>query len=187
MWFSRYQISVAWNYQLHQSLFAIERVLEWRVFLETKGQDKRVSSENFSVAIFDIWSRSFWWNWAGCQGDVLPVFFDDGFLSVWHRSVFWFHLMVTSKTLQGSFDTYLIFVALLVVSTLRRFVTSGSKLYQRSLLKRLCYLFLQDAENTMESTKRLLADVLPIDSQSNIESFGNYSKFKLQIPNKMFF
>eukprot|EP00434_Breviolum_minutum_P020456 symbB.v1.2.018040.t1/scaffold1424.1/size119625/5 len=34
-----YQISVAWNYQLHQSLFAIERVLEWRVFLETKGQD----------------------------------------------------------------------------------------------------------------------------------------------------
>ena len=34
-----YHISVAWNYQLHQSLFAIEQVLEWRALLETKGQD----------------------------------------------------------------------------------------------------------------------------------------------------
>jgi len=26
----RYHISVAWNYELHQALFAIERVSEWR-------------------------------------------------------------------------------------------------------------------------------------------------------------
>jgi hypothetical protein len=30
----RHQISVAWNYQLHQSLFAIERVLQWKVFMD---------------------------------------------------------------------------------------------------------------------------------------------------------
>eukprot|EP00435_Cladocopium_sp_Y103_P054929 s38_g18.t1 len=29
-----HQISVAWNYQLHQSLFAIERVLQWKVFMD---------------------------------------------------------------------------------------------------------------------------------------------------------
>ena len=29
-----HHISVAWNYQLHQSIFAIERVLEWRAFIE---------------------------------------------------------------------------------------------------------------------------------------------------------
>ena len=34
-----YHISVAWNYQLHQCLFAIERVLEWKAFSEKKGQD----------------------------------------------------------------------------------------------------------------------------------------------------
>ena len=34
-----HHISVAWNYQLHQSLFAIERALEWRAFLEKKGHD----------------------------------------------------------------------------------------------------------------------------------------------------
>ena len=39
-----HHISVAWNYQLHQSLFAIERVLMWKAFLETKGLD------NFSEA-----------------------------------------------------------------------------------------------------------------------------------------
>ena len=34
-----HHISVAFNYQLHQSLFAIERVLEWRAFMErSKGQ-----------------------------------------------------------------------------------------------------------------------------------------------------
>ena len=32
-----HHISVAWNYQLHQSLFAIERALEWRAFSEKKG------------------------------------------------------------------------------------------------------------------------------------------------------
>ena len=35
-----HHISVAWNYQLHQCLFAIERVLKWRGFLlEMKPQD----------------------------------------------------------------------------------------------------------------------------------------------------
>ena len=41
---SWHHISVAWNYQLHQCLFAIERVLTWRSFFETKGQD--VSEED---------------------------------------------------------------------------------------------------------------------------------------------
>ena len=39
-----HHISVAWNYQLHQCLFAIERVVEWRSFVETSGQD--VSEED---------------------------------------------------------------------------------------------------------------------------------------------
>ena len=30
-----HHISVAWNYQLHQSIFAIERVMEWRAYMET--------------------------------------------------------------------------------------------------------------------------------------------------------
>ena len=34
-----HHISVAWNYQLHQSLFAIEHALEWMAFLEKKGHD----------------------------------------------------------------------------------------------------------------------------------------------------
>ena len=34
-----HHISVAWNYQLHQALFAIDRVLEWRAFLQSKGED----------------------------------------------------------------------------------------------------------------------------------------------------
>eukprot|EP00434_Breviolum_minutum_P025766 symbB.v1.2.022777.t1/scaffold2059.1/size90859/5 len=34
-----HHISVAWNYQLHQSLFAIERVVAWRSFVETSGHD----------------------------------------------------------------------------------------------------------------------------------------------------
>ena len=39
MEFPWYHISVAWNYQLHQCLFAIERVVAWRAFLETNEQD----------------------------------------------------------------------------------------------------------------------------------------------------
>ena len=35
-----HHISVAWNYQLHQSLFAIERVLQWRGYME-KNPDGR--------------------------------------------------------------------------------------------------------------------------------------------------
>ena len=35
---SWYHISVAWNYQLHQSIFAIERVVEWKAFSQTKDQ-----------------------------------------------------------------------------------------------------------------------------------------------------
>ena len=31
----RHQINVAWNYQLHQSLFAIERVVQWKVFMDS--------------------------------------------------------------------------------------------------------------------------------------------------------
>ena len=37
-----HHISVAWNYQLRQSLFAIERVLEWTAFME---RSKRHFSE----------------------------------------------------------------------------------------------------------------------------------------------
>ncbi len=33
-----HHISVAWNYQLHQSLFAIERMLEWTVYMERKDR-----------------------------------------------------------------------------------------------------------------------------------------------------
>ena len=33
-----HHISVAWNYQLHQSLFAIERVLEWHSFIQRSTQ-----------------------------------------------------------------------------------------------------------------------------------------------------
>lgn len=40
-----HQISVAWNYQLHQSLFAIERVLQWKVFM-----DNSKTTRDFSQA-----------------------------------------------------------------------------------------------------------------------------------------
>ena len=33
-----HHISVAWNYQLHQSFFAIERVIAWRAFMETSKE-----------------------------------------------------------------------------------------------------------------------------------------------------
>ena len=42
-----HHISVAWNYQLHQSLFAIERFLEWTAFLQTKGQDFSEADKNW--------------------------------------------------------------------------------------------------------------------------------------------
>ena len=38
-----YHVSVAWNYQLHQSLFAIERALGWRAFCQREGQDGELS------------------------------------------------------------------------------------------------------------------------------------------------
>ncbi|CAE7535266.1 unnamed protein product [Symbiodinium natans] len=34
-----HQISVAWNYQLHQSLFSVERVIEWHRFMVTSGKE----------------------------------------------------------------------------------------------------------------------------------------------------
>ena len=40
-----HHISVAWNYQLHQSLFAIEHALAWIAFWEKKGQGHDLSEE----------------------------------------------------------------------------------------------------------------------------------------------
>ena len=55
-----HHISVAWNYQLHQSIFAIERVMEWRAFMETSvGQvfsqaDKEWLPERLRMDLEDI-------------------------------------------------------------------------------------------------------------------------------------
>ena len=38
----RHAISVAWNYQLHQSLFAIERVMHWQQFVQTSNKDNEI-------------------------------------------------------------------------------------------------------------------------------------------------
>ena len=40
-----HHVSVAWNYQLHQALFAIDRFVEWKAFLETRGQDSFSEAE----------------------------------------------------------------------------------------------------------------------------------------------
>lgn len=38
-----HSISVAWNYQLHQSLLAIERVLQWKVFMDSSKKTRDFS------------------------------------------------------------------------------------------------------------------------------------------------
>ena len=72
-----HHISVAWNYQLHQSLFAIERVLEWRSFVEN---EKMRCGRDFSDAEKEWLPQRLRMNM-----EEIGVVHFSGEVKMWHR------------------------------------------------------------------------------------------------------